>query len=174
MTIWEVVTIGGGGFFLALQPSDEKLQGSFMKNVLSHAAPAGFAEILSVLVIYGVSIIWPNFLDKQTAHGLCVITFTTLSYLVLFRICWPFDKYRRFVFWGLLLVGGLFFLADYLVTINSGKPASLFFDISYTEINYKHVLFIIGTIIVMATIYFLLDRFIRKWIMKEKKEKQII
>jgi cation-transporting ATPase E len=63
MIVWEMVTIGAGGLLLSLQPSKERLRGSFMVNVLSRSIPAGVIEMLSVALLFAIAAIWPSFLQ---------------------------------------------------------------------------------------------------------------
>jgi cation-transporting ATPase E len=69
MYVWEIVTIGGGGLFLSLQPSKERLKGSYLRNVLSKSAPGGLVCILAVGVYFLSYAINPSFMDYQAARS---------------------------------------------------------------------------------------------------------
>lgn len=118
MILWELVTIGAGGFFLSLQPTNEKLHGHFLKNILYKAIPSGITELVSAGIPLIVSVLFPEFLPFETAVGAAIILFSVTSYLALFRVCYPFDKYRTILF--ILLIGGgaLILLVDYFDIIS--------------------------------------------------------
>jgi cation-transporting ATPase E len=157
MYVWEIVTIGGGGLFLSLQPSKERLKGSYLRNVLSKSAPGGIVCILGVSVYFISFAISKDFMDYEAARTLSVITFTALSYCVLFRVSLPFDNYRTIVFVSMMFFGVLFFFLDiYFTNIMHLKGWQELFGINY---NITLDQMIVGgvTFLVMIAAYFLLD-----------------
>ena len=163
MYVWEIVTIGGGGLFLSLQPSKERLSGSYLRNVLSKAAPGGLACVLAVL-IYFIAF-WVSSpstpalyeANYEAARTLSVFTFTALSYCVLFRASLPFDRYRTIVFVAMLFFGALFFLLDvYFTNINPLRSWREVFDVTY-QITSDQLILGIVTLVAMIGVYFLLD-----------------
>jgi hypothetical protein len=103
MYVWEIVTIGGGGLFLSLQPSKEQLKGSYLRNVLSKSAPGGIVCVFAVCVYFldlqRLILRSGEWSRKNAAQTLSVITFTALSFCVLFRVSLPFDNYRTSSLW---------------------------------------------------------------------------
>ncbi len=176
--IWELCTIGGGGFFLALQPSHERLSGSFMKNVLATAIPSGLVEILCVAILFIAYSIEPNFVSYEAAVACSTIMFTLVSYLILFRISLPMDRYRLFVFILLFVGGGALFLLDWALpakTFPDGRIESFVLGLNYSVFNWRLALFMTCQFVALAVIYYLLDWVIRKKvthidILKRKKE----
>jgi cation-transporting ATPase E len=168
MYVWEIVTIGGGGLFLSLQPSKERLKGSYLRNVLSKSAPGGLVCVLAVCVYYLVLAINPAFFGyvgdsasmlfaRSVAQTLSVITFTALSYCVLFRVSLPFDNYRTIVFVAMMFFGVLFFFLDiYFTNIISVENWKELFGINY-NINVWQMILGGVTFVVMVIAYFLLD-----------------
>ncbi len=162
MYVWEIVTIGGGGFFLALQPTSERLKGRFLTNVLSRAFPAAVADIFAVSAIFFISLCNRSFMGYETAKSLAVIVFSVMSYLVLFRISLPLDLYRSVVFGGLLAVGAVFFGLDLyffkagLIEEKDGKIIGML-GIDYGAIGGWHWLLGFAVLAVASVIYFLLD-----------------
>lgn len=112
--VWELVTIGGGGFFLALQKTNDPIKDTFMHNVLRKALPGGTVQIVAVLIAYLAFLINPSFIDLNQAKVISVFAFTILSYCVLGRISWKFDGYRAAVFGFLSVAGVVFFIFDFL------------------------------------------------------------
>ncbi len=164
--VWELCSIGLAGFFLALQPSKERLSGSFMKNTLATSVPSGLVEALCVLIFFGAYLIDPSFMSKEAAITCSTIVFTLVSYLVLFRICVPFDKYRAIVAVGLFVLGGLCFLADYLIpgktNSETGLVSSLYLDLNYGVMTWRLALFMAGSFLALAFVYVLIDCYVRK------------
>lgn len=112
--VWELVTIGGGGFFLALQRTNDPIKDTFMHNVLRKALPGGIVQILAVAIFYLAYTINPSFTTLEQAKAMSVLTFTLLSYCVLGKISWKFDRYRGTVFTFLSVAGVALFVLDYL------------------------------------------------------------
>ena len=170
MLVWEIVSIGGGGFFLALEPSSERLHGSFMKNVLLGAIPAGLMEFLCVVIIYSIHFALPNYINENAAQTLAVIAFTSASFFVLFRVSTPLDKYRAVVNAAMLFFGGAFFVADIFTkrSVNSPRPyASRFFDLTYSDLTWQTGLIVLGTVLGLALLYYLMDYIFRQYITNE-------
>jgi cation-transporting ATPase E len=180
MLIWEIVTIGGGGFFLALQPSSEKLHGTFMSNILSTALPAGIIEIASVIIFFLTYRINPTFMSfglsgefaaLRNTTTISVVVFTILSYLVLFRICWPFDTYRALVFGFMILAGAIFYIAD---IFSSGLPTdiegrgSALFGLYYEQLSPGQYWLIVGAFLFLALVYLGIDWFFHKNLLKKE------
>ncbi|MDD5885010.1 MAG: HAD-IC family P-type ATPase [Erysipelotrichaceae bacterium] len=111
--VWEIVTIGGGGFFLALQKTNDRVNDTFMSNVLRHSIPGGLVQILAVVIVYLASSINPHFMSGEQACMVSVFIFTALSYCVLFRVSWKFDAYRGTVCGLLTAAGAILFVLDY-------------------------------------------------------------
>ncbi len=164
--VWELCTIGLGGFFLALQPSNERLSVSFMKNVLAAAIPSGFAEIMCVVICFSTYAINPEFMPYRAAIACSTIAFTIVSYLILFRISLPLDRYRLCVFIFLSLVGAACFIADWAFPAKTveGVSASFLLDLDYTIFNWRIGLFIFFKVLFLAILYFFIDWLIRKYV----------
>lgn len=178
MIVWEMVTIGAGGLLLSLQPSKERLQGSFMANVLSRSIPAGIIEVLAVAVLFVVSAIWPDFLSPEAATCLAVILFTALSYLVLFRISLPFDNYRAIVFIFCLLAGGAFFFLDlYFTDLSFSKSFNHVFGIEYKSLSPGALALGAGLCVFLNGLYFQFDwvsrRTVKRGLSKAREEKKV-
>jgi hypothetical protein len=158
MYVWEIVSIGGGGLFLSLQPSKERLKGSYLGNVLSKSAPGGLVCVFAVCVYFLINYINPQFLSYDVARTLSVITFTALSFCVLFRVCVPFDTYRTSVFSAMLFFAALFFFLDiYFTNIVSLKSWRELFGIDYTDIGLWPLVTALSVFVSSTGAYFLMD-----------------
>ena len=105
-------TIGTPAFFLALQPNKEMIRGRFLTNVFLKALPGGLTDVLVVgaLVIFG-QVFEVDSSDIATA---ATILLAIVGFMILYRICQPFNILRGIV-WGGCLAGFVacaFFLPD--------------------------------------------------------------
>ncbi len=175
MILWESITIGCGGFLLALEPSKEPITGTFLGNVLKTALVSGTVQTLSVLVIYLSYLIAPDFyMGSRTVVSTCAVyAFSFLSYLTLFKNCLKLNKYRTTVFVVLAVVGIAFVTLDYyffgflsnLVRGPGGRAGGS----EYLSIY--HWIVIISDIAVMSIIYILVSMYVdRAYINRFKKE----
>ena len=165
--IWEIVTIAGGGFFLALQKTNDRIKNSFMSNVLRRSIPGGFVQILAVIIIYGIRMSNSSFISEDQALLMSVISFTVLSYCVLGQVSWKFDKYRGTVFGLLLAAGVALFTLDYFFGEKLVKMLSLrhkmdegvtsIFGLKYNCLTPTHIWMTIGITVALIAIYFLLN-----------------
>ena len=101
VTLW---TIGVPSFLLAQIPNHRLIKGRFVDNILLHAVPAGMTNVVlvSLMVIFG-SIFGFNGNDIGTG---CTIVMATVGLVYLFKICQPFNLYKRLI-WGLSALGML-------------------------------------------------------------------
>lgn len=183
MYVWEIFAIGVAAFFLALEPNRELLQGSFIKNILKKAVPAAFLIIIPVALTYLCFILQKNNLlftgiyadmDGETylntseiARTICVLIYTSLSFVVLYRVCLPFDKYRKIVF---ACVTGVSFLAlagSCLFTYLS-KTVDELLKINFLALEPINYLLAAFFIILSAGIYLIAVYFCKSW--KEVKQ----
>ncbi|MCQ2772141.1 MAG: HAD-IC family P-type ATPase [Bacilli bacterium] len=157
MILWEIVTIGGGGFLLALEPSNEPIRGTFLGNVLRISGIAGICQTLSVLTVYISYMVAPEFfLDSLTVTStVAVYVFSVLSYLALMKNCLPFNKYRIGVFAGLATFGVVFIIIDYRLYNTFGFLGNLIRvrGPGSEYLSIYHWVFIASIILVIGAIY---------------------
>lgn len=156
MYVWELGAIGAGGFFLALQPTNDRLEGSFVRNIISRAVPAGCASILAVLIVYIIHFANPGFLDLETARYVAAITFSIIAYFVFFKVCLPLDLYRAIVFFGIFALALLAFGLD--VGLGWG-----IFDLRVDGITPAHWGIIAGLSVGLGALYLVIAPFIDRW-----------
>lgn len=118
MIIWEMVTIGLGGFLLALQPSKEPLKGSFMSNVIEKALPSGLVSVIAVTIVYILALVAPNFINSEQAVTVSVIVFSLMSFYTFIRVSYPFDRYRAIVLICLIVISLFLLMSDLLFPID--------------------------------------------------------
>lgn len=168
MLIWETVSIGLGGFFLALQPASQRIKGSFLERVLRKALPGGLMEVFCVVEVYMIRILAPGFIGAQDAMNMSVILFTATSLLSLFLICRPFDVYRTSVFVGTLFATALVLYVDNALLPISADGSSAILHLSLSSLSTTLWGITAMIFVAMAAIYVLLDL-----ILKRAKEEKI-
>jgi cation-transporting P-type ATPase E len=152
LIVWETITIGFGGLFLSLQPSKEPLKGSYLKNVIQDSLPSGLFEFLSMIVIFSAYWISPSFFGEDSnaygaAAAIAVFAFTAISYLVLAKVSYPFDRYRTIVFCLSFLLGVGYFLLD----IFWGQGNLL--GIPYSTLPSRAIILDVVLVVVIAILY---------------------
>ena len=169
--LWSLVNIGLSSFFLALEPNQEPLKGSFIGSILRKALP-GFATIIvSVTMIYMLYIFQDNTIqytgvyDLQTASTMSVIVFTVLGLVILLKICLPFNKYRTIVFAGAAtLEVGLLVTAGILSYTLQNKVNTQLYKLVTFGINFPSLTlvnwFAIAIIIVLAVAIYLIVSYV--------------
>ena len=92
MSLISMFTIGIPGFFLALQPNSDSIQGSFLQNVLRKALPAGLTDfvVVGALVIFG-RVFGVDEGDISTA---CTMLLAIVGFMILYHISKPMNPLR--------------------------------------------------------------------------------
>ena len=116
LTLISSLMIGLPGFVLALEPSEERIRGNFLKTVLLRALPGGVAAACCAAFSMALSAVfgWP----KDLCSTLATLSAGALCWLVLLRTCLPLNMTRRILLAAVaaafagafLLLGKVFFL----------------------------------------------------------------
>lgn len=93
MLLLEVAIIAVPSFFISLQPNKERVQGKFISHVMSGAVSGSVLMILCVMAMYLTNVFNP---DEFGSHylAMCMMALTFSGFVVVFRICQPFNVYR--------------------------------------------------------------------------------
>ena len=114
MSIISGLTIGVPSFFLAMEPNEQQVRGRFLPGVLRRALPGGITDILMVLAaqLLGAAFSLP----AGEMSAVCTAVLAFVGMLVLYRVCTPFDKFRRVVWFAMVaaLVGCFTVLGGFL------------------------------------------------------------
>ena len=108
LTLISSLMIGFPGFVLALEPSEERIQGNFLRTVLLRALPGGIAAAVCASISMSMALLdWP----RDLCSTLATLSAGTVCFMMLVRTCLPLNRTR-----GILLgvVAAAFALA-YLV-----------------------------------------------------------
>lgn len=102
---------GIGSFCLALEPDRSKIEGNFLKNIIGKSIVSGFFMFLPVVLAYiysfavcGFDINIVSEYIKTNMYPLISICITVCGFVILFKLCRPFTKFRAYLCIGLLLL----------------------------------------------------------------------
>ena len=115
MFLLETFVIGLPSFFLALQPNNNKIQGTFLNQVALKSVSYGILLFATFLSCYGFDI---YVLGTNTYETLASLSMTFVGLVVLLKLCVPVNIYRGILIASMVVVTllSLFIL-----------PASLFY-----------------------------------------------
>jgi len=127
LTLIGALTIGIPGFFLALEPNDSRVKGSFVKTVLRRVVPGAATVVAGVLIAQFAGAAMG--LTAEECSTICV-AFTGASGLALLLCsCMPLDKRRIALVAGMavLFAGAMLILPDVfmLARLSAGAVALL-------------------------------------------------
>lgn len=107
LLLWESLFIGIPAFLLALQPNEERIKGTFIGNLTSKALPAALVLFLGAMACYIYCSVTNNI---EFIPTLVSYTITFGAFFILFSLCFPLDKYRTLMAFGLLVACILAFI----------------------------------------------------------------
>ena len=101
LTLISSLMIGFPGFVLALEPSEERIKGDFLRNVLLRALPGGIAAAVCAALAMATGLFgWP----RETGSTLATLIAGTVCFIVLLRTCLPVNRTRGILL-GLVAAG---------------------------------------------------------------------
>lgn len=115
LTLISTLTIGIPSFFLALEPNRDRIEGSFLEQVLGRAVPGAAAvAVCAALSMMTEHLGW----STAVSSTLATLSAGSIGLAVLFSVCRPFTPLRAGVMAGMtagfalaaLLLGNVFFL----------------------------------------------------------------
>ena len=102
LTLVGVTATGLPSFLLALEPNKERAEGSFIYNALRKALPGALTIVVGIVAIQILKI--PFNLSIEEADMLSVLMVGAANFMVLFRVCLPFDLKHTLVFFSMLAI----------------------------------------------------------------------
>ena len=124
MLLLETAIIGIPSFFLSLQPNKDRVQGKFISHVMSGAVSGALLMIICVMAMYLTTEISPTIFDDKHRMAMCMIALTFSGFVMVFRLCQPFNAYRIVL---CLSVFAICVLALYITTL----PVAIIQDMLY-------------------------------------------
>lgn len=111
-------TIGIPGFFLSLQPNEDRINGNFLANVLLKALPAGITDALIVASLSHFGVVFQvGEADISTAATMIL---AIVGFMILYKICFPLNPIRGCILIGCIVgIIGASWLFPWLFGINS-------------------------------------------------------
>ena len=121
MTLISAATIGIPAFLLAMEPNYERVGGRFLPTVLRRALPGGLANVLSVLLAQTYMVVFK--LPMEEISVVCTEVMAVVGMMVLYRVCQPFDRFRKLIWTGMAAVLlACFTLLDGLFELHVAHP----------------------------------------------------
>ena len=132
-----------------MEPNYERVKGRFLPTVLRQALPGGLTDfIVSALACAMISAFK---LPAQDAGTVCTAVLSGVALFVLYKVCTPFDRFRKFV-WGAVAAAllGCFILLPH------------FFSLSFTD--HKSILVLQAALIMVPTVFYRLQWLFSQWV----------
>ena len=145
--VWETFFIGIPAFFLALQPTKDRINGSFIASLSSKALPGALILFLSSIACYIYCTTTQQMELISTLISYCA---TFGAFFILLTLCLPLDKYRAIISFSMLLLAIIVFAVIPLWFFN------------YSPLSKSDVLFVCICITFIAMLYPLLKRLFEK------------
>lgn len=152
LTLITGFTIGIPSFILALEPNHDLVTGNFLRKILRKSFPVSITVFINILMVTFLQN--PFKLSYDLTSTLSVFLTSTIGFIYLFRICTPFNNYRKALFSFLIL--GFVFCA---LVLND------FFNIS--SISFETVMLFIILSICSIFIYKLISYIFENYLIKE-------
>ena len=100
LSLTNMVAIGIPSFILALEPNHDRIKGVFIINVIRKSIPAALTIIVNIVSI----MIFSSLINSNADYisTMCIILVAFTGFLLLFKICYPFN-YIRGIMYGVLI-----------------------------------------------------------------------
>lgn len=125
LSLIALVCIGIPSFILALEPNKERIQGTFMGNVISKSIPTALTVVLNIIIAIVISNKYQ--LPIEVYSTICVILTVLTGFTLLFKIARPFNILRStlLILMIVLFTACCIILKDLFVIVISWKYATL-------------------------------------------------
>ena len=97
-----VLNVGIPGFILALEPNRERIKGNFFLNILKKALPGGITIVLDIVIVMVLASAFH--IENEQISTMCVILVSMTGFILLFKICSPFNLLRKILFSSLIVM----------------------------------------------------------------------
>lgn len=162
----ETLVIGIPSFFLALQPNNTPIRGTFMAKLVLTSLPAALTLFINVMLVYILGL----FIDINTELStMSSLALTLTGFVILFRICKPLDNYKIVLLccMSAAFIAILSFVPDSFFSYEPMQLHSIFYLVILTLISYH----LYSSMIALCNhLYYNKDEIIRK-IKGEGKDK---
>jgi len=109
-----VLVLGLPTFLLAMESNNNKVEGNFLVNVIKGALPGAIVILINSLVIMGLKDLL--FMTDEVNTTLIVLSATATMFILLLKVCLPFNKFRTVLFLTMfaVLIALVFFRPDFV------------------------------------------------------------
>src|SRR5690554_404642 len=109
-----VLVLGLPTFLLAMESNNNKVEGNFLVNVIKGALPGAIVILINSLVIMGLKDLL--FMTDEVNTTLIVLSATATMFILLLKVCLPFNKFRTVLFLTMfaVLIASVFFRPDFV------------------------------------------------------------
>ncbi len=90
----EMFVIGVASFMLALEPNNNRIEGSFMQTVLVKSIPNALVMFVPVLIIMLIDQIGFVTMTDAMRNSIAMVVVTVVGFINLLSLCRPFTKWR--------------------------------------------------------------------------------
>ena len=101
LSLTSAITIGIPSFILALEPNNKKVEGNFFINVIKRSIPSAVTIVIDVLMVILLSYLFKFSADETSTMAVMLVAFT--GFLLLFKLCYPFNRLRLVLYIGLII-----------------------------------------------------------------------
>ena len=107
LSLNSIVAIGIPSFILALEPNHNRVQGRFIINVIRKSIPAALTIIVNIISVMIFTHLFHFSEEYASTMSIFLLAFT--GFLLLFKICYPFNYIRGILFGTLIgiFLGGV-------------------------------------------------------------------
>lgn len=176
--IWELATIGISSFLLALEPKEQQVKGSFIRNIFKTSLPNGVLISIMVFTVYIMNNFGLLHFESYQLLNIATVFISVASFIPLFIVSVPFNLYRGIVFIIALGIAGTIYAWSMFgfnwLFINGGNsvpPRFLTLDEGITIIEMIGVFLVIEVILILIIKYRKdINKFIRKLFKKEEQD----
>ena len=127
ITLISTFNIGFPAFFLALEPSNQRIKGRFIKKVMIKSLPAALTDFFAIAALVEFGIVFG--VGQTDISVAATFLLGIVGYIILFQIAAPLNKYRSAVIAGCIIGLGItayFFNSLFEIETVSLKCAMLF------------------------------------------------
>lgn len=135
-TLISTLTIGAPSFVLALEPNTDLVRGKFLANVMRLSIPPGLTMVSNIILVCALGSVFS--LTNPEISTLAVIITGFTGFMMLFRVCSPFNGLRGALFClmfatfvvAAILLNGLFSLIPLTLPMFMVLGAIILFSVS--------------------------------------------
>ncbi len=159
--LWEFLFLGIPSFFLSMQPNKDRVEGTFLNNIMRRSLPAGLTLVGAAFTLY-ITKNFEEMLGTTVSNTsipmitMSIFTITLISFVILYHNARPLNRNK------IILLSLLAIVAAGLVALDntigfSREGVGQFFGIDFSSLNWLNYLVMGLVIIFFGGIYVYVD-----------------